>query len=138
MLYRGYWKGVPIHRLRELFVSFMHSSWKVSGYREEEFPSLFPSQDRYLVQAGYPGYNWEGAPTYRISCRLETKATSKKAAIAKWHEAFSEAEKASIKLETLEATNVDEELPSFIQYYKEGRVLYFDGNKKDNTIRRKL
>lgn len=92
MLYRGYRKGVPIHRLRELFVSFMVSSWKVSGYREEPFPELFPSRPRYLVQAGYPGYNWDDHPTYRISCRLETQATSKKAAIQKWHEALRDYE----------------------------------------------
>lgn len=55
MLWRAYRKGVPIHRLPEgsnhkhslweIFVKFMVSSWKVSGYKEEPFPDLFPSKE---------------------------------------------------------------------------------------------
>lgn len=45
MLRRAYRKGTPIHNLWEMFVKFMVSSWKVSGYREEPFPDLFPSKE---------------------------------------------------------------------------------------------
>lgn len=57
MLWRGYRKGVPIHKLpegskhkhtlRELAVKFAISAWKVSGYKEEPFPSLFPSKEQF-------------------------------------------------------------------------------------------
>lgn len=92
---------------------------------------------RYLITAyGCPGYKWEGAQTYRVSCRLETEATSKEEAITKWHASFSEAEKATVDLELLKAYDIDTELQTHIPYYQEGRAIYWDGNNTQDHYRR--
>jgi hypothetical protein len=90
---------------------------------------------RYVVEAGIRGYDWGGAPTYRVCASLYTSASSKEEAIAKWHEAFSEAEKATIDLTAIKVFDVDAGERS-ATYYKEGQASYFNGNKGEDRYKR--